>query len=144
MLGIRFQRTHENESFPFSDIPVLTLMSSLQNGEKCKFCFAVEDSKAENLSSSGDPGLCWGSAPNHSYCGYACCLTPTFQHLPRSMAPVPNPFTDQAKFGMQEYIHGLHLRAKFHPVRFIVSLLRSKKPKIFTVFSTSTFCGCAT
>jgi len=35
-------------------------MSSLQNGEKCKFCFAVEDSKAEKLSSSGAPGLRWG------------------------------------------------------------------------------------
>jgi len=34
-----------------------------KHGEQCKFCFTVEDSKAEKLSASGAPGLRWASAP---------------------------------------------------------------------------------
>jgi len=50
-----------------------------KGGEECKFCFAVEDPKAEKLSASGAPGPRWGAPPLiHSYHGYACYLTPTF------------------------------------------------------------------
>jgi len=58
---IRCQRTYENGSFPFSDIFANEQLA--KHAEERKFCFVVEDSKAEKLSASGAPGAL---PPNHS------------------------------------------------------------------------------
>ena len=60
-------------------------MSSLQNTVKNVNFASPLKIKAEKLWASRARGPSWGSAPNHRYRGYSCCLTPTFQHLPQSM-----------------------------------------------------------
>ena len=83
LLHIRYQRTQENGSFPFSDI--LTLMSSCKTRRRMQILLRRWTFKGWIAFSFRGPWTVLTPSLNHSYRRYACCLTPTFQHLPRSM-----------------------------------------------------------